>query len=106
MIRKSTEIKILPLSSYEPEKDIVIVNIDVGMMRAKTVKKYIENVKKMLKPMFDKRGFESLYIPVRYSPKTPGKEYDIKIKSSDFIDVEDNKQNEQNYYYKEAMKLV
>ena len=58
-------IEILNLSDYDPDQDIVVMYVDVGKMPPPRVKKYIESVKKEIKPMFIERGFETLFIPIR-----------------------------------------
>ena len=59
------DIRVLELSKYDPMMDIVIVDVPVGKMPPNRVNKYIEQVKDRLKPVFEERGFESLFIAVR-----------------------------------------
>ncbi len=59
------DIRVLELSKYNPEVDIIIIDVPVGKMPPSRVNKYLENVKKCLKPVFEKRGFECLFIALR-----------------------------------------
>ena len=58
-------IEILPLSQYDPDKDIILIYVDIGRMPPSRIPSYLEQYKKQLNPIFEKRGFETLYIARR-----------------------------------------
>ncbi len=58
----SIDFEILNLSSYDPEKDIILAYINVGNMPTKRTKQYLEMIKEKLEPKFEERGFDVIYI--------------------------------------------
>jgi len=55
--------QILNLSHYDPEKDIIIVNVYVGKMRPDAAQKHVSSVRRAFAPLFGERGFDVVYIP-------------------------------------------
>ncbi|KKL16329.1 hypothetical protein LCGC14_2496680 [marine sediment metagenome] len=58
----SIDFEILNLSSYDPEKDIILAYIDIGNLPPKRAKQYLETIKEKMGPKFDERGFDVIYI--------------------------------------------
>lgn len=55
------DIRVLELSKYNPDKDIIIVNVNVGNLRRAS--EYLTNVVNQLAPLFRRKGFDSVFIP-------------------------------------------
>jgi len=98
------QLEVLPLSSYDPEMDIIICNVYVGKMPPSRVPRYLEKVKERINPIFEKRGFEVLYIAkwheeqnfkvevdqkANHEPTDPSTEIDNFLKSIDEIETKE-----------------
>lgn len=58
----SIDFEILNLSSYDPEKDIILAYVDVGRMPPKRATQYLETIKEKMGPKLEKCGFDVIYI--------------------------------------------
>jgi len=58
----SIDFEVLDLSNHDPNKDIILAYIDIGKMPPQRAKKYLEEVKKLMNPKFEDRGFDVIYI--------------------------------------------
>ena len=74
----TTNFEVLPLSQYDPNQDIIIVYVDVGRMPPSRIPSYLEQYKKQLNPIFEKRGFEVLYVARRLERTSCNIEVDNK----------------------------
>lgn len=81
-----SDFEILPLSSYNPEIDIIITYVYVGKMPPSRAKEYLEEYKKQLNPIFEKRGFDVIYVAKRND--NPACEFKVDKKEDDYDAME------------------
>ena len=60
----ATWFEVLELSKYDPEKDIVIINLEVGKAPPRVVRKKIKATSVQIGPMLKERGFSFIIVPV------------------------------------------
>ncbi len=58
----SVNFEVLDLSNYNSEQDIILAYIDIGKMPPKRASQYLEEVKALMNPKFEERGFDVIYI--------------------------------------------
>jgi len=91
------QVEMLNLSEYDPEMDLIVMYVDVGKMPPQRVRDYLEKVKESVGPLFNKRGFEVLYLPIRDGQ--PAAVPDIVAKVRERV-------RDQITNYDDAMKLL
>ena len=89
--------EMLNLGEYDRQKDIVLLYVDIGQMPPKNANRHMQAVRDQVKPLFTKRGFDILFIPIRDGQ--PAAVVDIVSKVMEKLhDKIDN--------YEDAMKLI
>lgn len=89
--------EMLNLSEYDRHKDIVLLYVDIGNMPPKNANRHMQAVRDQVKPLFTKRGFDILFIPMRDGQ--PAAVVDIVSKVREQL-------HDQVNNYEDAMKLI
>lgn len=91
---------VLKLSELDPEKDIIIVNVEIGKMPTTRIRDHLMKVKANIQPMLDERGFSALYNPIRTDSDGKRLKTSVEMTPAKKDEAEERKQ------YENAMKIV